>query len=345
MSAEENAVIKHRSTLVAAALVFTLVAASTVLAQTAILNVSYDPTRELYKVIDAAFVKDWKAKTGEDVTVEQSNGGSGAQARAVIDGLQADVVTLALEADIDAIAKNSGKIKADWRSRLGNNSAPYRSTIVFLVRRGNPKGIKDWDDLVKLGIQVITPNPKTSGGARWNYLAAWAFADAKYGHNEVKDKEFVANLYSHVPVLDTGARGSTTTFVQRGLGDVLLAWENEAFLAIQIGADKFEIVAPSLSIDAEPPVAVVDANVDAKGSRKVAEAYLNFLYTPEAQKIIAHSYYRPSKPELADPQDLKRFPKLKLVSIDDPIFGGWAKAQPTHFADGGIFDQIYHPSN
>ena len=335
-----------RSTVAAgAALALTLFAGGLALADTTILNVSYDPTRELYKAINEAFAKDWKAKTGETVTIEQSHGGSGKQARAVIDGLQADVVTLALEADIDAIVKNSGKIKEGWRSRLADNSSPYTSTIVFLVRKGNPKAIKDWDDLIKPGVQVITPNPKTSGGARWNYLAAWAYADQKYGHSEAKDKEFIANLYSHVPVLDTGARGSTTTFAQRGLGDVLLAWENEAFLALdELGADKYEIVVPSLSIKAEPPVAVVDANVDAKGTRKVAEAYLNFLYTPEAQKIIAHNYYRPSKPEDADAKDLARFPKVKLVTIDDPVFGGWAKAQPTHFADGGIFDQVYKPS-
>ena len=314
-------------------------------ADTTILNVSYDPTRELYKAVNAAFAKDWKAKTGETVTIEQSHGGSGKQARAVIDGLQADVVTLALEGDIDAIVKNGGKIKPDWKSRLANNSSPYTSTIVFLVRKGNPKAIKDWDDLVKPGVQVITPNPKTSGGARWNYLAAWAFADQKYGHDEAKNKEFISNLYQHVPVLDTGARGSTTTFAQRGIGDVLLAWENEAFLALdELGADKFDIVVPALSIKAEPPVAVVDANVDAKGTRKVAEAYLNFLYTPEAQKIIAQNYYRPSNPKDADAKDLARFPNLKLVSIDDPLFGGWAKAQAAHFDDGGIFDQVYKPS-
>jgi sulfate/thiosulfate transport system substrate-binding protein len=312
---------------------------------TTILNVSYDPTRELYKAVNAAFAKDWKAKTGDTVTIEQSHGGSGKQARAVIDGLQADVVTLALESDINAIVKNGGKIKPDWKSRLADNSSPYTSTIVFLVRKGNPKAIKDWDDLVKPDVQVITPNPKTSGGARWNYLAAWAFADQKYGHDEAKNKEFISNLFQHVPVLDTGARGSTTTFAQRGIGDVLLAWENEAFLALnELGADKFEIVVPTLSIKAEPPVAVVDGNVDAKGTRKVAEAYLNFLYTPEAQKIIAHNYYRPAKPEDADPKDLARFPNVKLVSIDDPLFGGWAKAQPKHFDDGGIFDQVYKPS-
>ena len=264
---------------------------------------------------------------------------------AVVDGLQADVVTLALQGDVDQIAK-AGLLKADWQKRLANNSSPYTSTIVFLVRKGNPKGIKDWDDLVKPGVEVITPNPKTSGGARWNYLAAWAFADGKYGHDEEKEKEFVRKLYANVPVLDTGARGSTTTFAQRGIGDVLLAWENEAFLAIdELGADKFEIVVPSLSIKAEPPVAVVDKVVDAKGTRKVAEAYLNFLYTPAAQKLIAKRYYRPSDPKSADPKDLQRFVDLKLVSIDDKLFGGWAGAQPKHFDDGGIFDQIYQPKS
>jgi sulfate/thiosulfate transport system substrate-binding protein len=260
-----------RSTLAAvAAAGIAVAAASAVLADTTLLNVSYDPTRELYKSVNQAFAKDWLAKTGEEVTIEQSHGGSGKQARAVIDGLQADVVTLALQGDIDQIAK-AGQIKPDWQKRLGNNSSPYTSTVVFLVRKGNPKSIKDWDDLTKDGVEVITPNPKTSGGARWNYLAAWAFADGKYGHDEAKNKEFVGKLYSHVPVLDTGARGSTTTFAQRGIGDVLLAWENEAFLALdELGADKFEIVVPSLSIKAEPPVAVVDQVVDAKGTRKVA---------------------------------------------------------------------------
>jgi sulfate/thiosulfate-binding protein len=335
-----------RSTLAAvAAAGIAVAAASAVLADTTLLNVSYDPTRELYKSVNQAFAKDWRAKTGEEVTIEQSHGGSGKQARAVIDGLQADVVTLALQGDIDQIAK-AGQIKPDWQKRLGNNSSPYTSTVVFLVRKGNPKSIKDWDDLTKDGVEVITPNPKTSGGARWNYLAAWAFADGKYGHDEAKNKEFVGKLYSHVPVLDTGARGSTTTFAQRGIGDVLLAWENEAFLALdELGADKFEIVVPSLSIKAEPPVAVVDQVVDAKGTRKVAEAYLNFLYTPEAQKLIAHHYYRPSDPKSADPKDLARFVDVTLVSIDDPLFGGWAGAQPKHFADGGVFDQIYQPKS
>jgi sulfate/thiosulfate-binding protein len=335
-----------RSTLAAgAALILTTLTAGAVLADTTLLNVSYDPTRELYKAVNEAFIKDWKAKTGETVVIEQSHGGSGKQARAVIDGLQADVVTLALQGDIDQIAK-AGKIKADWHKRLGNNSSPYTSTIVFLVRKGNPKNIKDWDDLIKKDVAVITPNPKTSGGARWNYLAAWAYADNKFGHNEDKDKDFIKSLYANVPVLDTGARGSTTTFAQRGIGDVLLAWENEAFLALdELGADKFEIVVPSLSIKAEPPVAVVDEVVDAKGTRKAAEAYLNFLYTPEAQKIIAHSYYRPSDPKSADLKDLARFPDVKLVSIDDPLFGGWAKAQPKHFDEGGVFDQVYLPKS
>ena len=337
---------RFRSTLAAvAAIGFTMVAASAVLADTTLLNVSYDPTRELYKTVNETFAKDWQAKTGEKITIEQSHGGSGKQARAVIDGLQADVVTLALQGDIDQIAK-AGKIKSDWQKRLANNSSPYTSTIVFLVRKGNPKAIKDWDDLTKDGVQVITPNPKTSGGARWNYLAAWAYADQKFGHDEGKDKDFIKKLYANVPVLDTGARGSTTTFAQRGIGDVLLAWENEAFLALdELGADKFEIVVPSLSIKAEPPVAVVDEVVDAKGTRKAAEAYLNFLYTPQAQKLIAHNYYRPSDPKSADPKDLARFPDLKLVSIDDPLFGGWAKAQPKHFDEGGIFDQIYQPKS
>jgi sulfate transport system substrate-binding protein len=315
------------------------------LADQSILNVSYDPTRELYKAYDKVFAAYWREKTGETVTIEQSHGGSSAQARAVIDGLPADVVTLALAADIDAIAKKSGKIPADWAKRLPGNSTPYTSTIVFLVHAGNPKGIKDWDDLIGEGVQVITPNPKTSGGARWNYLAAWAYASEKFGGDEAKVKDFVGTLYRHVPVLDSGARGSTTTFAERGIGDVLLAWENEAFLALnELGADRFEIVVPSLSIKAEPPVALVDGNVDAKGTRQVAEAYLEYLYSDAAQKIIAANYYRPAHPEAADPQDLKRFPDVKLVTIDDPIFGGWSKVQAAHFADGGIFDQLYKPA-
>jgi sulfate transport system substrate-binding protein len=311
-------------------------------AQTTLLNVSYDPTRELYREFNAAFVKHWKEKTGQTVAVRQSHGGSGAQARAVIDGLDADVVTLAMQSDIDAIAKNSGKVAKDWRQRLPNNSAPYTSTMVFLVRKGNPKNLKDWGDLVKPGIQVITPNPKTSGAARWNYLAAWAYASEKFEGNADRIKEFVGALYRNVTVLDTAARGSTTTFVRRGIGDVLLAWENEAFLAIkELGADKFEIVVPSISTLAEPVVALVDGNVGTKGSREVAQAYLEFLYAKEGQRIAAKNYYRPAKPELADPEDVKRFPKLKLITIDDPLFGGWTKAQPAHFGDGGTFDQIY----
>lgn len=315
------------------------------LADTTILNVSYDPTRELYKEYNDAFAAKWKADTGETVTIRTSHGGSGKQARAVIDGLDADVVTLALESDIDAIAENSGKIAKDWRGRLPNNSSPYTSTIVFLVRAGNPQGIKDWGDLTKEGLQVITPNPKTSGGARWNYLAAWAWAYDQYGGDETRIKEFVGDLYTHVPVLDTGARGSTVTFAERKIGDVLLAWENEAYLALEeYPDDKLEIVIPPQSILAEPPVTVVDGNVDAKGTRKVAEAYLNYLYSEDGQRIAARHHYRPSRPDLVPAEELQKLPELKLVQIDDPIFGGWAKAQPYHFANGGIFDQIYKPA-
>ncbi|OAP36929.1 sulfate transporter subunit [Sinorhizobium glycinis] len=311
-------------------------------ADTTLLNVSYDPTRELYKDFNAAFAEKWKTDTGETVTIQTSHGGSGKQARSVIDGLEADVVTLALEADIDAIAKATGKIPADWKARLENNSSPYTSTIVFLVRKGNPKGVKDWGDLTKEGIQVITPNPKTSGGARWNFLAAWAWARAANNGDDAKAQEYVTQLFKHVPVLDTGARGATTTFVQRGLGDVLLAWENEAYLSLEeLGPDNFEIVTPSISIKAEPPVALVDGNVDTKGTRKVAEAYLNYLYSDAGQKLAAKHYYRPFKPELADPKDTARFADLKLVTIDE--FGGWKEAQPKFFADGGVFDQIYKP--
>jgi sulfate transport system substrate-binding protein len=314
-------------------------------ADTTILNVSYDPTRELYKVYDEAFAAYWKAETGETVTIQQSHGGSGAQARSVIDGLAADVVTLALESDINAIVEKAKTISPDWRKKFENNSAPYTSTIVFLVRKGNPKGIKDWDDLVKDGVQVVTPNPKTSGGARWNYLAAWAFANAQDGGDEEKTKQFIGKLYANVPVLDTGARGSTVTFAQKGLGDVLLAWENEAFLAFdEFGAGNFDIVYPSSSILAEPPVAVVDANVDAHGTRKVAEAYLGYLYSKEGQTLIARNHYRPYKPDLVDPADLAWEKDIKLITIDDPVFGGWKKAQPYHFGDGGIFDQIYKPA-
>ena len=315
------------------------------LADTALLNVSYDPTRELYKAINQAFAADWKTKTRETVTINQSHGGSGKQARAVIDGLKADVVTLALAGDIDAIAKKAKLLPEDWAKRLSHNSTPYSSTIVFLVHKGNPKGINDWGDLAKQDVAVITPNPKTSGGARWNYLAAWAWANKTYGGDEAKTKAFITDLYKNVPVLDTGARGSTTTFAQRGIGDVLISWESDAFLALdEFGADKFEIVVPSLSINAETPVALVDENAKANGTEKVAKAYLEFLYSPAAQKIAAHEHYRPSDPSSADPADLAKFPKLELVNIDE-TFGGWTKAQETHFADGGTFDLLYKPSN
>ena len=315
------------------------------LADTALLNVSYDPTRELYKAINQAFAADWKTKTGEIVTINQSHGGSGKQARAVIDGLKADVVTLALAGDIDAIAKKAKLLPEDWAKRLPHNSTPYSSTIVFLVHKGNPKGIKDWGDLAKQDVAVVTPNPKTSGGARWNYLAAWAWANKTYGGDDAKTKAFITDLYKNVPVLDTGARGSTTTFAQRGIGDVLISWESDAFLALdEFGADKFEIVVPSLSINAETPVALVDENAKANGTEKVAKAYLEFLYSPAAQKIAAHEHYRPSDPSSADSADLAKFPKLELVNIDE-AFGGWTKAQETHFADGGTFDLLYKPSN
>jgi sulfate/thiosulfate transport system substrate-binding protein len=308
-----------------------------------LLNVSYDPTRELYQDFNQAFAKYWKAKTGQTVTVEQSHGGSSKQARAVIDGLQADVVTLALAYDIDAISQNAGLLPADWQKRLPQNSTPYTSTIVFLVRKGNPKNINDWDDLVKPGISVITPNPKTSGGARWNYLAAWAYALKQPGGNEQKAQDFVKRLYKNVPVLDSGARGSTTTFVQHELGDVLIAWENEAFLSIkELGPDKVQIVVPPQSILAEPPVSIVDKVVDKKGTRAVAQAYLEYLYTPEGQEIAAKNYYRPRLDSVAKKYSAT-FPKIKLVTVDE-VFGGWQKAQKTHFADGGVFDQIYQPS-
>lgn len=309
-----------------------------------LLNVSYDPTRELYAEFNEAFSRSHEASTGQRVRIQQSHGGAGAQARAVIDGLEADVVTLALAYDIDAIAA-SGLIAPEWQARLPQNSAPYTSTIVFLVRKGNPKGVRDWDDLVKPGVGVITPNPKTSGGARWNYLAAWEYAKRHSGGDDAQAKEFVSALFRNVPVLDSGARGATNTFVQRGIGDVLLTWENEAYLALdEFGVDNFDIVFPPQSILAEPPVAVVDANVDAKGTRKAAEAYLNYLYSAEGQTLAAKHHYRPSKPELVPADTLQKLPELKLVSIDDPIFGGWAKAQPYHFGDGGIFDQIYKPA-
>ncbi|MCL6706330.1 sulfate ABC transporter substrate-binding protein [Pseudomonas sp. R2.Fl] len=315
-------------------------------AETTLLNVSYDPTREFYKDYNEAFAKHWKAESGEDVTVQQSHGGSGKQARAVIDGLEADVVTLALESDINAIVENTGKINKDWRQRLPNNSSPYTSTIVFLVRKGNPKGIHNWGDLVKGDVQIVTPNPKTSGGARWNYLAAWAWAHQEFGGDEAKIREYITELFKRAPILDTGARGSTVTFAQREIGDVLLAWENEAYLAgAEFGEDAFDIVVPPISILAEPPVTVVDANVDARGTRKAAEAYLAYLYSDEGQNIAAKHFYRPSKREVVAPELLKALPDIKLVTIDDPIFGGWAKAQPEHFGDGGIFDQIYKPAN
>lgn len=305
-----------------------------------LLNVSYDPTRELYQDVNAAFAKLWKEKTGDTVTIKQSHGGSGKQARAVIDGLEADVVTLALAYDIDAIHEKARLIPKDWQKRLAHNSSPYTSTIVFLVRKGNPKHIKDWDDLVKPGVSVITPNPKTSGGARWNYLAAWGYALKKSGGDDAKAKEFVSRLFKNVPVLDSGARGSTTTFVQRGIGDVLLAWENEAFLAVkELGPDKFEIVVPSLSILAEPPVAVVDRVVDKRGTRTAAQAYLEFLYTDVGQEIAAKNYYLPRLESIAA-KYAGSFPKVNLFTIDE-AFGGWQKAQKTHFADNGVFDQIY----
>lgn len=309
-------------------------------ADISLLNVSYDPTRELYQDFNVAFAKQWKAKTGDAVSVKASHGGSGKQARSIIDGLEADVATLALAADIDALAEKGKLIPANWQARLPHNSSPYTSTIVFLVRKGNPKGIKDWGDLVKSGVSVITPNPKTSGGARWNYLAAWGYALKKNGNDPVKAKAFVAQLFGNVPVLDSGARGSTTTFVERGIGDVLLAWENEAFLAVkELGPNKFEIVVPSLSILAEPPVTVVDKNVDKHGTRKVAEAYLQYLYSTEGQEIAAQNYYRPVDAKVAA-KYAKQFPKVELITIDG-AFGGWTKAQKEHFSDGGVFDQIY----
>lgn len=305
-----------------------------------ILNVSYDPTREFYQELNPHFIKFWKEKTGDDVTIRQSHGGAGKQARAVIDGLEADVITLALAYDIDAISEKTGHIPANWQTRLANNSAPYTSTIVFLVRKGNPKHIKDWDDLIKPGISIITPNPKTSGGARWNYLAAWGYAENNYGSAE-KAKEFVSQIYKNVLVLDSGARGATNTFVQRGIGDVLLAWENEAFLAVnELGPDKFEIVVPSVSILAEPPVTLVDGIAEKHGTTEVANAYLDYLYTPIGQQLAAKNYYRPYDTESVAADDLKRFPELKLFTVDQQ-FGGWQNAQKTHFNDGGVFDQIY----
>jgi sulfate transport system substrate-binding protein len=329
-----------RKTLLAALLSAALGAQA---ADISLLNVSYDPTRELYQDFNAAFAKHWKAKTGDNVTIKQSHGGAGKQARAVIDGLEADVVTLALAYDIDAIAEKAKLFPSDWQKRLQHNSSPYTSTIVFLVRKGNPKGIKDWGDLVKPGIGVITPNPKTSGGARWNYLAAWAYALKQPGGNEAGAKDFVKKIFANVPVLDSGARGSTTTFVERGIGDVLLAWENEAYLAVkELGPDKVEIVVPSLSILAEPPVTLVDKFADKHGTRKVAEAYLQYLYSEEGQDIAGKHYYRPIDKKIAA-KYAKTFAPVKLITIDE-VFGGWQKAQKTHFEDGGSFDQIYKPA-
>ena len=340
---------KIRHSLLAALIPVLLpaVAISTGLTQTAaaadvtLLNVSYDPTRELYQDFNGAFARQWKAKTGDNLMVKQSHGGSGKQARSVIDGLEADVVTLALASDIDAISER-GLVAAGWQKRLQHNSAPYTSTIVFLVRKGNPKGIKDWSDLIKPGVSVITPNPKTSGGARWNHLAAWGYALRQPGATDASARDFLGKLYRNVPVLDSGARGATTTFVERGIGDVLIAWENEAFLAIkELGPDKVEIVAPSVSILAEPPVAVVDKVADKRGTRKVAEAYLQYLYSDEGQDIIAKHYYRPAVPKFAT-KYAAQFPKVKLFTIDE-VAGGWTKAQKAHFADGGVFDQVYQP--
>jgi sulfate adenylyltransferase subunit 1/sulfate transport system substrate-binding protein len=326
--------------LCVATLLLQIAAFSPAQANESLLNVSYDPTRELYKAVNKAFAEKWKKETGETLDLQTSHGGSGAQARSVIDGLPADVVTLALANDIDAIATKTGKIPADWQKRLPNNSAPYTSTIVLLVRKGNPKGVRNWDDLAKPGVAVVTPNPKTGGGARWNFLAAWAYGLKAFNGDEAKTKAFVKAIYDNAPVLDTGARGSTVTFAQRGIGDVLITWENEAFLALQeFGVDKFEIVAPSLSILAEPAVALVDGNVDAKGSRKVAEAYLAYLFKPETQALIAKFGYRPAYPQHAAAADLKRFPKIELVKIDQQ-FGGWPAAQKKFFADGGVFDEI-----
>jgi sulfate/thiosulfate-binding protein len=331
----------HSSKIIRAAILgVALTALGTAAVAQTLLNVSYDPTRELYQDFNAAFIKYWKGKTGQTVTIKQSHGGSGGQARAVIDGLEADVVTLALAYDIDAVAQ-SGLTTAAWQKRLPQNSSPYTSTVVFLVRKGNPKGVKDWGDLLKPGIQVITPNPKTSGGARWNYLAAWGYALRQPGGTEDKARQFVGELYKKVPVLDSGARGSTITFVQRQIGDVLLAWENEANLALKESPGQLELVVPSVSILAEPPVAVVDKDVDRRGTRVLAEAYLQYLYTPEGQEIAAKHHYRPRDPKVAA-RFAGTFANVKLFSIDES-FGGWQKAQKTHFADGGVFDQLYKP--
>jgi sulfate/thiosulfate-binding protein len=343
MSANPSARPSHALDYILAVAAFMMVFAITTFAhaQATLLNVSYDPTREFYKDVNEAFAAEWRAKTGQTLTIRMSHGGSGRQARAVIDGLAADVVTLALAQDVDEIASRTGKIPADWQKRLSHNSAPYTSTIVFLVRKGNPRAIRDWGDLAKPGVGVITPNPKTSGGARWNYLAAWAWATREFGGDETKIRAYIQALFRNVPVLDTGARGSTTTFAQRNLGDVLIAWENEAFLALEeFGADKFEIVVPSISILAEPSVSLVDGNATPRGNRQAAEAYLNFLYSPKGQALAARHHFRPVTPEHANPEDQAKFPKLDLVTIDG-AFGGWAKAQATHFAEGALFDQLY----
>ncbi len=328
------------SRLLAAAALVLAVAMPAQAREVTLLNVSYDPTRELYADFNKAFAAHWKARTGDTVTIRQSHGGSGKQARSVIDGLEADVVTLALAYDIDELGHKARLIPTDWQKRLPHNSSPYTSTIVFLVRKGNPKGIRDWDDLVKPGVSVITPNPKTSGGARWNYLAAWGYALKKNGGDPRKAQDFVAALFKNVPVLDSGARGSLITFTERNVGDVFISWENEAYLATrELGPDRFQIVTPSLSVLAEPPVAVVDRNVDKKGTREVATAYLHYLYTPAGQDIAAQNHYRPIDPKVAAKYD-RQFGKVNLFTIDD-LFGGWAQAQKTHFADGGVFDQIY----
>ncbi|MEQ1719382.1 MAG: sulfate ABC transporter substrate-binding protein [Hyphomicrobium sp.] len=336
-------IISRRSVLAAGlALSAATLAGGAHAADVTLLNVSYDPTRELYQDYNAAFAKHWKAETGDTVTIKQSHGGSGKQARAVIDGLEADVVTLALAGDVDQLVKNGGLVAADWSKRLASNSAPYTSTIVFLVRRDSPKGIKDWADLAKDGVEVITPNPKTSGGARWNYLAAWGYALKQPGGDEAKAKDLVSRIYKNTKVLDSGARGSLTTFTERAIGDVLISWENEAYLAAkELGADKFEIVTPPISILAEPSVAVVDKVADRRGTRKVAEGYLAYLYSPEGQNIAGKHYYRPRDPKAQETYKAQ-FSQVKLFTVDD-VFGGWAKAHDTHFKDGGVFDQIYAP--
>ena len=336
--------LNQHSSLASALLAFTLAAVVTpvVAKDITILNASYDPTRELYTEFNTAFAKHWKEKTGDTVTIKQSHGGSGKQARAVIDGLQADVVTLALAYDIDAIADKARLLPADWQKRLPNNSAPYTSTIVFLVRNGNPKGIKDWDDLVKPGVSIVTPNPKTSGGARWNYLAAWAYALQNFGNDDAKARDFLARLFKNVPVLDTGARGATTTFVQREIGDVLISWENEAYLALkEFGTDKFEVITPSLSILAEPTVALVDKVARKRGTEAVAKAYLDYLYSEQGQDIAGRNFYRP-RSDIAAAKYASQFTPVKLVTIND-VFGGWKNAQKTHFNEGGVFDQIFKP--